>query len=34
VELKAKEQLEVIERLEALEQALERNKRGGNRWGA
>jgi hypothetical protein len=33
VELKAREQLELIERLEALEGALERN-RGGNRWGA
>lgn len=34
VELKAREQLELIERLEALEEALERNKRGGGRWGA
>ena len=33
VELKAREQLELIERLEALEEALERNK-GGSRWGA
>jgi hypothetical protein len=31
--LKAREQEELIERLEALEGALERN-RGGNRWGA
>ena len=33
VELKAREQMELIERLEALEGALEQ-KRGGNRWGA
>ncbi len=33
VELKAREQLELIERLEVLEAALEQ-KRGGNRWGA
>jgi len=34
VELKAREQLEVVERLEALEEALgARNKRSG-RWGA
>jgi hypothetical protein len=33
VALKAREQEELIERLEALEVALERN-RGGNRWGA
>jgi hypothetical protein len=33
VELKAREQLELVERLEALEGAMERN-RGGNRWGA
>lgn len=32
VELKAREQLELIERLETLEGALER--KGGNRWGA
>ena len=32
VELKAREQLELIERLEALEAALEQ--RGGSRWGA
>jgi hypothetical protein len=32
VELKAREQQELTERLEALEEALER--RGGNRWGA
>lgn len=31
-ELAVREQMELIERLEALEQALER--RGGNRWGA
>jgi hypothetical protein len=35
VELKAREQLELIERLEALEEALEANKNaGGRRWGA
>jgi hypothetical protein len=33
VELKVKEQEELVERLEALEEALERN-RGGNQWGA
>jgi len=33
VELKAREQLELIERLEALEEALE-HKNGGRRWGA
>jgi hypothetical protein len=33
VELKAREQLELIERLEMLEEALEQNK-GGSRWGA
>ncbi len=33
VELKAREQLELVERLEALEGALEQRK-GGNRWGA
>jgi hypothetical protein len=32
--LAAREQEELIERLEALEQALEQNKRGGHRWGA
>jgi len=35
VELKAREQLELIERLEALEEALEEGRsRGGKRWGA
>ena len=39
VELKAREQLELIERLEALEEALEQNQAnaprgGGTRWGA
>jgi hypothetical protein len=35
VELKAREQLELIERLESLEEALEANKNGGGRrWGA
>jgi phage-related tail protein len=34
VELKAREQLELIERLEALEEALEKNSGGGRRWGA
>jgi len=34
VELKAKEQLELIERLEALEEALQSQNRGGRRWGA
>ncbi len=33
VELKAREQLELIERLEALERALE-SRQGGKRWGA
>jgi hypothetical protein len=33
VELKAREQMEIIERLEALEDALEGQK-GGRRWGA
>ena len=33
VELKVREQLELIERLEALEEGLEQ-RRGGNRWGA
>ena len=33
VELKAREQLELTERLEALEDALERNNRGGRGWG-
>ena len=33
VELKAREQLELTERLEALEEALEQ-KKGGRRWGA
>jgi hypothetical protein len=33
VELKAREQMELIERLEALENALE-SKKGGSRWGA
>jgi hypothetical protein len=31
VELKAREQLELVERLEALEQAVE-SRRGGSRW--
>ena len=34
VELKAREQLELTERLEALEGALERSSGGGRRWGA
>ena len=35
VELKAREQLELIERLEALEETLEQNNNtGGRRWGA
>ena len=34
VELKAREQLELIERLEALEGALERSSGGGRQWGA
>jgi hypothetical protein len=34
VELKAKEQLELIERLEALEEGLERKNEGSRRWGA
>ncbi len=33
VELKAREQMELVERLEALEEALE-GKKGGSRWGA
>jgi hypothetical protein len=33
VELKAREQLELIERLEALEEALEHNGSGGRAWG-
>jgi hypothetical protein len=32
--LKAREQEELVERLEALEEALEQNKRGAGRWGA
>ena len=34
VELKAREQLELIERLEALEEILQPEKKGGRRWGA
>jgi len=34
VELKAKEQAELIERLEALEEAFGAQNRGGRRWGA
>jgi hypothetical protein len=34
VELKAREQLELIERLETLEEGLERTNGGGRRWGA
>ncbi len=34
VELKAREQLELIERLETLEGALQPNRQGGDRWGA
>ena len=34
VELKAREQLELIERLEALEETLQPEKKGGRRWGA
>jgi len=34
VELKAREQLELVERLEALEEGLERKNEGGRRWGA
>jgi hypothetical protein len=34
VELKAREQLELIERLETLEEALERKNEGGRRYGA
>jgi hypothetical protein len=34
VELKAREQLELIERLEALEEAMERKNEGGRRYGA
>jgi hypothetical protein len=33
-EMKLKEQLELIERLEALEEGLEQNKKGSSRWGA
>jgi hypothetical protein len=33
VELKAREQLELLERLEALEETLE-GRKGGSRWGA
>jgi hypothetical protein len=32
-EMKQKEQLELVERLESLEEGLEQNKRGGSRWG-
>src|SRR5215212_650961 len=34
VELKAREQLELVERLEALEEALQPGRKGGRRWGA
>jgi hypothetical protein len=34
IELKAREQLEIIERLEALEASSSGASRGGNRWGA
>jgi hypothetical protein len=34
VEMKLKEQLELIERLEKLEEGLEQNKGGSSRWGA
>ena len=34
VETKLKEQLELVERLESLEEGLEQNKRGSGRWGA
>jgi hypothetical protein len=34
VELKAREQLELVERLEALEGDLKQNNEGGRRWGA
>ena len=34
VELKAREQMELIERLERLEEAAERKNEGGRRWGA
>jgi|SRR5215211_172971 len=34
VELKAKEQLELVERLEILEEGLEHKNEGGRRWGA
>ena len=34
VELKAREQQELIERLEALEEALQAERKGGRRWGA
>ena len=33
-EMKLKEQLELVERLESLEEDLEQNKRGSSRWGA
>jgi len=34
VEVKLKEQLELVERLERLEEGLEQNKEGGSRWRA
>jgi hypothetical protein len=34
VELKVKEQAELLERLEALEEALQPGRKGGRRWGA
>jgi hypothetical protein len=34
VEMKLKETLEFVERLEALEEGLEQNRRGSGRWGA
>jgi len=34
VELKTREQLELVERLEALEEGLEQSKGGNSRWGA
>jgi hypothetical protein len=34
VELKVKEQAELLERLEALEEALQSERKGGRRWGA
>jgi hypothetical protein len=34
VELKAREQLEIVERLEALEESLQPEGKGGRRWGA